>query len=445
VNQIHTKKNRFSVIFGGEILLLFLSFGAGYYLRFVSFESFFERLPPAVFLLIVIVYPATFYVLGLYLRPIKPWSSELYWRLGFAVGVGAVGLGFLKYAIFLEPIGRGLLFIASFLFFLLSFVWRSVAFRLFGRVAEQRRIVFIGTDGEKEALREAVRSAGEEIAFLGPGENGGWVSAGADDAGAQDVAQIVVGGEAPIDKDLWRRLLRAQRRGTEVIDFNEMYQNVAGRIPVDFIREEDWFWRTVGFQLSERETFLRIKRAADFGLALVLVGITLPFWLFIAVLIKITSKGKVFYRQNRVGKNGTTFRLVKFRSMVEKAEEGEPVWAEKDDKRITAVGGLLRKIHLDELPQLWNVLRGEMSLVGPRPERPEFVEMLEREIPYYGLRHLVKPGLTGWAQINHPYAASLADSKVKLEYDLYYIAHMSLGFDLRILLRTVQAPVVKRG
>jgi len=251
---------------------------------------------------------------------------------------------------------------------------------------------------------------------------------------------IVVGEREPVDKDMWRRIHEAQRDGAEVVGFNEMYQSVSGRIPVDFIAGEEWFWRTAGFQLSERETFVRVKRAFDFGLALIFITVTLPFWGLIALLIKATSRGKVFYRQERVGKNGAAFRLVKFRSMVERAEESEPVWAEENDKRVTRVGKLLRKLHADELPQLLNVLRGEMSLVGPRPERPEFVEMLEREIHYYGLRHLVKPGLTGWAQINHPYAASLEDSKIKLEYDLYYIAHMGLGFDLRILLRTVQAP-----
>jgi lipopolysaccharide/colanic/teichoic acid biosynthesis glycosyltransferase len=355
------------LVYGTEILLLFASYGAAYWLRFVSFEKFGQRLPAGVFVLMAAVYPAAFYLAGLYLRPGRPWSSELYWRLAFAVGGAAVALGFLKYAFFLEPIGRGLLFLASFIFFLLSYSWRSVGYRMLGG---------------------------------GAGGEGGEGGAGAKAEGEAE----------------------------------------AGRIPVDLIPGEDWFWRTAGFQLSERETFVRAKRAVDFGLAVIFVAVTLPGWGLIGLLIKATSRGSVFYRQTRVGRNGKVFRLVKFRSMIERAEESEPVWAEENDKRVTRVGRLLRKLHADELPQLLNVLRGEMSLVGPRPERPEFVEMLEREIPYYGLRHLVMPGLTGWAQINHPYAASLEDSKVKLEYDLYYIAHMSLGFDLRILLRTVQAP-----
>jgi lipopolysaccharide/colanic/teichoic acid biosynthesis glycosyltransferase len=157
----------------------------------------------------------------------------------------------------------------------------------------------------------------------------------------------------------------------------------------------------------------------------------------IALLIKIESKGPVFYSQRRVGKNGTEFRLHKFRSMVKNAESAAPVWAKENDHRVTRVGRVLRALHLDELPQLWNVLRGEMSLVGPRPERPEFVSRLEREISFYALRHFVKPGLSGWAQINYPYAASTKDSKEKLEYDLYYISRMNLVFDLKILIETL--------
>lgn len=447
------------VVYGAEILLLFASFGAAYWLRFVSFEKFWARLPVGAFVIMGVVYPAAFYLAGLYLRAGgNPWSSELYWRLAFAVGTAAVALGFLKYAIFLEPIGRGLLFLASFIFFLLSYSWRSIAGPALGaegrrggeggaegvagaegaaRTGEWRKVVFVGSEDERRALVAAMSAANEGVEFAGREEV---AAAGRDGAGR--AAQIVVGerGGEGVDKETWRSIHQAQREGAEVVSFSEMYQSVSGRIPVDFIPGEDWFWRTAGFQLSERATFIRAKRAVDFALALVFVAVTLPVWGVIAVLIKATSRGGVFYRQTRVGRNGGVFELVKFRSMVERAEESEPVWAEENDKRVTRVGRLLRKLHADELPQLLNVLRGEMSLVGPRPERPEFVEMLEREIPYYGLRHLVMPGLTGWAQVNHPYAASLEDSKVKLEYDLYYIAHMSLGFDLRILLRTVQAP-----
>ncbi|MBM3294820.1 MAG: sugar transferase, partial [Candidatus Aminicenantes bacterium] len=425
------KKGRI-LVYGGEILLLILSFVAAYWLRFVSFEKFGRRLPLGVFLIMIVVYPAAFYFAGLYLRPGRPWSSELYWRLAFAVGPAAIALGFLKYAIFLEPIGRGLLFIASFLFFLAVFVWRSLVGPWWARgESAPKRIHFVGSEAEKRALEAAVGSGagakGDEYGF----------ETGELEAGAE---LIVVGEREPVDKEMWRRIHQAQRGGAEVAGFNEMYQSVSGRIPVDFIAGEDWFWRTAGFQLSESGTFVRVKRAVDFGLAIVFVVVTFPFWGLIALLIKATSRGKVFYRQERVGKNGTVFKLMKFRSMIERAEDSEPVWAKEKDERVTKVGRILRRVHADELPQLLNVLKGEMSLVGPRPERPGFVEMLEREIPFYGLRHLVKPGLTGWAQINHPYAASLEDSKVKLEYDLYYIAHMGLGFDLRILLRTVQAP-----
>ena len=429
------KRSRIYFVLGGDIFLAFFSFAAAYYLRFVSFEKFFDRLPPPVLFIIAVIYPAAFYIFGLYLKPGKPWTSELYWRIAIAVAAAAVSLGFLKYVLFLEPIGRGLLFIGSFLFFVLAFIWRSLSPSMFAGGAEPVKVAFIGNDREKTALEEAMRTSGSAYILL-PMDGGEGIS-GLD--GNLEIERIILG-EREAEKDgtsAW--LLHAQASGTDIISFTEMYKNISGRIPIDFIRSEAWFWRAPGFQISQRGPFFRLKQAVDFGLALVLVSATIPLWFVIAVLIKISSKGPVFYRQTRVGRNERVFRLFKFRSMIRNAEEIEPIWAEKNDKRITGVGRILRKLHLDELPQLWNVLRGEMSLVGPRPERPEFVEMLKREIPFYAMRHLVKPGMTGWAQINHPYAASIEDSRLKLEYDLYFIAHMSPAFDLRILLRTVQA------
>jgi exopolysaccharide biosynthesis polyprenyl glycosylphosphotransferase len=189
---------------------------------------------------------------------------------------------------------------------------------------------------------------------------------------------------------------------------------------------------------------MRAKRLSDIIVSFFVLLISSPFWPIIALCIKINSRGPVFYAQKRVGQNESLFSLFKFRSMVDKAEKDEARWASEDDKRITLVGKILRKLHLDELPQFWNVIKGEMSLVGPRPERPEFVEELKKEIPYYSLRHFMKPGLTGWAQVNFPYASSLEDSQEKLEYDLYYISHMSLLFDLRIFLKTAQKILLEK-
>jgi len=181
-----------------------------------------------------------------------------------------------------------------------------------------------------------------------------------------------------------------------------------------------------------------LKRFVDIILAFSIIIITSPLWLIFAVLIKLEDKGPVFYRQKRVGKDRNEFWLTKFRSMKIDAENGKAKWAEKDDPRITKIGRFLRKIHLDELPQMLNILKGDISLVGPRPERPEFVKKLEKEIPHYHLRHIIRPGFTGWAQIKFRYGRTVEDSHEKFQYDLYYIKNRSLFLDLGILLKTFQ-------
>jgi exopolysaccharide biosynthesis polyprenyl glycosylphosphotransferase len=216
-----------------------------------------------------------------------------------------------------------------------------------------------------------------------------------------------------------------------------MYQALKWRIPINYI-EDNWFLREKGFEYPKNILAMKTKRLIDIIISSFILFISLPLWPIIALLIKMNSRGPVFYVQKRVGKNESLFSLYKFRSMIDKAEENEAVWAGENDKRITFVGKILRKLHLDELPQFWNVIRGEMSLVGPRPERPEFVEKLEKKIPYYSLRHFMEPGVTGWAQVNFPYASSIEDSHEKLEYDLYYVSHMNMLFDVQVLLKTAQ-------
>lgn len=189
----------------------------------------------------------------------------------------------------------------------------------------------------------------------------------------------------------------------------------------------------------------KAERFLDVVIALLGLALTLPLIGLLVLAIRMTSRGPAIFKQVRVGRGGMTYTLYKLRSMHVNAEEGGAAWAVRDDPRATWLGSLLRRSHLDELPQLWNVLRGEMSMVGPRPERPEFVAQLRTKIPYYDLRHIVKPGVTGWAQIRHPYGASVADAEQKLEYDLYYIRHRNLLWDLRIILRTITVSVLGRG
>jgi lipopolysaccharide/colanic/teichoic acid biosynthesis glycosyltransferase len=173
--------------------------------------------------------------------------------------------------------------------------------------------------------------------------------------------------------------------------------------------------------------------------------LSLPIAVVTAILIKIDSRGPVLYKQERVGKNGRTFTLMKFRSMRVDAEKNGPVWAQTDDQRMTRVGRIIRKIRVDEIPQFWNILRGDMNFVGPRPERPHFIAQLAQEIPYYEQRHLIAPGLTGWAQIKYPYGASIEDARQKLQYDLYYIKKQSLTLDATIMFETIKTILFGRG
>jgi exopolysaccharide biosynthesis polyprenyl glycosylphosphotransferase len=189
-----------------------------------------------------------------------------------------------------------------------------------------------------------------------------------------------------------------------------------------------------------------IKRVSDIVFSLILVVITLPIMIVTALVIGLESGFPILYRQERVGLNGRLFNVVKFRSMRRDAEkDGKPVWATSADNRVTKVGGIIRKLRVDELPQLFSVLKGDMSLIGPRPERPFFVDQLTREIPFYAVRHSVKPGVTGWAQVCYHYGATVEDSAEKLQYDLYYVKNQSLFLDLVILFETVGVVVTGKG
>jgi exopolysaccharide biosynthesis polyprenyl glycosylphosphotransferase len=188
-----------------------------------------------------------------------------------------------------------------------------------------------------------------------------------------------------------------------------------------------------------------LKRLFDMAFSAGVLIVGLPLWLLIALLIKLESSGPVLYRQERVGKSGKLFNILKFRSMQQDAEAGGPQWADRQDPRVTRVGKWLRKLHLDEIPQMWNVLKGDMSLVGPRPERPVFVEQLTKEIPLYIRRMNVRPGITGWAQVKHKYDESIEDVRRKVQYDLFYIENMSLRMDLKIILSTISRVFLGRG
>ncbi|MEM7310553.1 MAG: TIGR03013 family XrtA/PEP-CTERM system glycosyltransferase [Planctomycetota bacterium] len=238
-------------------------------------------------------------------------------------------------------------------------------------------------------------------------------------------------------------LLRCRLGGIEVEEAETIYERVAGKIAVEAMRPSYLIFNR-GF--AQHPLGQVAKRMLDLALALLVFAVTWPFMILTAIAIRLDSPGPVLYRQERSGLNGEPFTLNKFRSMRQDAESGTgPVWASEGDPRITKVGRFIRKTRLDELPQLFNVLGGSMSMIGPRPERPNFVADLSSKIPYFEQRHIVKPGLTGWAQINYPYGNTVEDASQKLQYDLFYIKYQSLLFDLSILFHTIKTVVLRKG
>ncbi|MDH3465594.1 MAG: sugar transferase, partial [Gammaproteobacteria bacterium] len=255
---------------------------------------------------------------------------------------------------------------------------------------------------------------------------------------------IVVASNVPLRESLLELLMRVRLGGVDIHDTADFYERYWLKIPIHQIKDL-WFVNSDGFRLIHHEISLNMKRLMDIVLALVGLVVLFPIMLLAGLLVVATDRGPVFYRQSRTGAGGLPIEIIKFRTMHVDAEKDGARWAAQDDPRVTRVGRLLRLMRVDELPQLWNVLRGEMSCIGPRPERPEFTKTLEQEIPYYDLRYLVKPGLTGWAQVMHPYGASTEDARRKLEYDLFYIKNHSMWLDILIALKTVRVILFGRG
>jgi sugar transferase (PEP-CTERM system associated) len=254
---------------------------------------------------------------------------------------------------------------------------------------------------------------------------------------------VAVALQAPRNALPLKDLLRIKTAGVHVNDFSSFMERETGRVDLDTLNPS-WLIFSDGFS-SGRMLSSVTKRLFDLVVSGLLLLITFPVIGLFAVLVKLDSRGPAFFRQRRIGLYGEPFELIKLRSMRSDAEKGGAKWAEKDDPRITRVGKFIRKLRIDELPQAWSVLSGRMSFVGPRPEVPTFVDDLEDKLPFYGERHMVKPGITGWAQINYPYGASVEDARAKLEYDLYYTKNYTPFLDLLILLQTLRVILWPEG
>ena len=320
------------------------------------------------------------------------------------------------------------------------------------------RILIFGAGPAAQVVGDTLRAADPNAHIVGyvPGPNekettvaasdllslqGGTLSANAHKLRVDEIVVALTerrAGSMPL-----RQLLDCKLSGVKVHDLNTHFEKTLGQIRIDYVNAS-WLVFGDGFNQGALRTF--VKRVFDIVCATGLILFSAPIMIAAALLIALESRGPILYRQERVGLNGKPFSVAKFRSMRTDAEkDGKPRWASANDSRVTRVGAIIRRLRIDELPQLFNVLNGEMSLVGPRPERPFFVEQLTQEIPYFAVRHSVKPGVTGWAQVRYPYGATVEDSLEKLQYDLYYVKNHTLFLDLVVLFETVGVVLTGKG
>lgn len=443
-----------AIIYGGIVLALYLRVGLSGSDYELNERGGWLKISVATLLCLLNLY---FY--DLYDYTVMGNRRELMLRLVQALGIAWALLAFVFY--FVPPlfIGRGVLVISVPVVLVLLLSWRSSIHLLTGHPEIGEKILIVGTGQSARDTAQAVserRDAGYRIV--------GFVTENGATPGDKIANLQILGttGELAglIKNEKIDRIVIAvrERRGTFpteallkmslagnvcIEECTSFFERVTGQVNIEMLRPS-WLifagrGRDTRFKTIVREIVHRL-------LAVIGLIVSLPIALVTALLIRLESKGSIFYKQERVGKNGRTFNVIKFRSMRTDAEkDGKPVWATTDDQRVTRVGRIIRIIRVDEIPQFWNIIKGEMSFVGPRPERPHFVSQLAEEIPYYEHRHLTAPGLTGWAQIKYPYGASVEDARRKLQYDLYYVKNQGLALDLVIVFETIKTVLFGRG
>jgi sugar transferase (PEP-CTERM system associated) len=375
-----------------------------------------------------------------------------------ALGLAWVALALTFYALPQTTIGRGVTLISLPLALSLMVAWRLSIHWILGHPEFGERILIIGSGPfAVEIAKETLQRKDAGYRVIGFVDNDpslvgkslinpkviGVTSELATLVRTEKIDRLVVAISNRRGQFPTQELLKLSLSGDVTIEESaSFYERLTGRVLLDLIRPS-WLifssrGRRAGINQITRSTMHR-------AIALVGAMLSVPIAILTAILIKLDSPGPVLYKQDRVGKNGRPFKLMKFRSMRTDAEKDGPVWAKTDDDRTTRVGRIIRKIRVDEIPQFWNILRGDMNFVGPRPERPHFVAQLAQEIRYYDQRHLIAPGLTGWAQINYPYGASIDDAKQKLQYDLYYMKNQCLALDATIMFETIKTVLFGRG
>lgn len=441
------------LIFGGLVIAVYVRMGAGDAEdALITRNGFYKAALATLFCL------TSFYLFDLYDFVVMRDRRELVLRMLQALGLAWIALALMFYALPQVMIGRGVTLISLPLALILMVGWRLSIHWFLGHPELGERILIVGS-GEFaiEIARETLqrKDAGYRIvgfvdndpALVGKSLINPKVIGLTSDLAAlvrrENIDRLVVAINDRRGQFPTQELLKLSLSGDVTIEESaSFYERLTGRVLLDMIRPSWLIFSSRG----RRARINEIARSAMHRIiALDGAILSLPIAILTAIVIKLESRGPVLYKQERVGKNGRPFRLMKFRSMRTDAEKDGPVWAKTDDERMTRVGRIIRKIRVDEIPQFWNILRGDMNFVGPRPERPHFVAQLAQEIPYYEQRHLMAPGLTGWAQINYPYGASIEDAKQKLQYDLYYMKNQNVALDATIMFETIKTILFGKG
>ena len=412
----------------GDVAILYGSLLLTLMIRYGSFPSKIlwqdHSLP---FFFVNFVWIIIFYIAGLYDVEKSVYPAKIFYIIkttAFGVAIAVLMFYFIP-AFGITP--KTNLFIDATIVSVFLWIWRVVYQKKITK-GSKIKIFFFDNSGETSSFAQFISNSPQ---------------LGYKIIGNMDSADlIIIPGKEKVSADSAKVLYEMVVRGKTVVDFYRFYESTAGKIPVSLIGDH-WFLENV-LELDKRK-FEQVKRLVDIVLAILFFIPLILLVPFVALAIALTSKGNILYKQKRVGKNGKIFEIIKFRSMTIDAEKDGARWAEKNDKRVTFVGNILRRTRIDELPQILNVLRGNLSFIGPRPERPEFVSDLSEKIPHYKMRHIVKPGLSGWAQINFPYGASVDDSMQKLQYDLYYIKNRSLILEAIIILKTIMTVLRREG
>jgi len=448
------------LLWATELMVVVVAGLAAASLRFFNdpedYALFFRAAPLRIVLMAMFITLAMA-AFGLYQVHVRHNRVDFILRLLLSFAFGAIGLLVLYYLVPRAYIGRSIFAMSLVLSFVGIVVVRSLLQRMFGGDGFKRRVLVYGAGNNADLINSSLRRRADRQSFVLVGfvaVDGQPVVVPAaqqvrTETGLSELAKALRVDEVVVAPDERRgglpmdEMLNCAQRGITICDLSTFFEREAGMVKLN-VADPSWLAFSGGFDHSMPRRVN--KRFFDLFAASALLLVAWPFMLVVSACIALESRGPILYRQTRVGHNGERFELVKFRSMRTDAEgDGVARWASRDDDRTTRVGRFIRLTRLDELPQLFNVLRGDMSFVGPRPERPHFVDLLSQEVRYYAVRHCVKPGLTGWAQLRYRYGASVRDAEEKLTFDLFYVKNQGLIFDLMILLQTVEVVLFRRG